>query len=403
MRRFLFAAPKQNRSSVRALLSALQSNTQILHTNPIILVCKTLKQTLQDADKGDVVFISSMSTQREATLGLSVAARRKGAFVVAGGPDPSALPKEWLKFVDAVCVGEGEEGIVAFVKSVLEGADPNEAAQIAGFATSETKPRIQHTDLSRTPPVADRFGMFGPLELTRSCPNRCAFCQTPTLFGPVRHRPTKTILLACRLMVSQGLTDLRFIAPNALGYPHWRELLESLQELRKKGARIFFGSFPSEVRPEFLTKENLRLLKRLCDNKRIVVGLQSGSEKTLERIARNHTVQQAIDGVERALNVGFEVDVDFIFGFPKDVESEEELMVSLNVAERLANIGARIHAHWFIPLPGTELEGMKPYEPSSKTEKRIRKVLGRSGFGQWQKQRSLAAKLLSFPSLTFYI
>ena len=401
MSRLIFAAPKPSRNSIRALLCALETERKLPGKLKVV-VARSHRAALEKTGSGDVLLLSSMSTQREEVLDVARIARKKGAFVVAGGPDPSFLYELWLQFVDAVCVGEGEEGIKRFLLALSEGEKPEAASEAAGFATPSNAPSIHHTDLAEVPAVSTSFKMFGPVELTRSCPNACAFCQTPRLFGPVRHRPLEAVLEACCKMVARNMYDLRFIAPNALGYPHWRQLLERLQPLRRKGVRVFFGSFPSEVRPESLTEENIKLLKRFCDNMRLVVGVQSGSNRTLMRLERGHTVEAAIEGVERAIEAGFRVDVDFIFGFPEEIEPEEELAVSLSVAERLAEMGVRIHGHWFLPLPGTPLWGMRPHEPSPALERRIRRLLGRAGFGQWQKQRLLASKLPVFPARNSY-
>jgi len=63
-----------------------------------------------------------------------------------------------------------------------------------------------------------------------------------------------------------------------------------LEELSKKtrniGGRIFLGSFPSEVRPEHVTEESIKLLRKYVANKSIIMGAQSGSEEILRRINR---------------------------------------------------------------------------------------------------------------------
>ena len=396
----IFCAAKQNRNSIRALLCALEAAMAEgrLPAELPVRIARSHKAAVEMLKSGDVLFLPVMSTQREAGLDTAEAARGRGAFVVAGGPDPSALPQKWLKFADAVCVGEGEVGVERFVGALLDGREPIEAAQIAGFATGVSQPEVHRTDIRRVPPLALRFGVYGAIELTRSCPNACAFCQTPKLFGPPRHRPLESVLEACRQMFAHNMRDLRFIAPNALGYPYWRQLLEALQPLRRKGARVFFGSFPSEVRPESLTPDNLKILKQCCDNRRLVVGVQSGSDATLKRLRRGHTAAQAEAAIRHALEAGFAVEADFIFGFPEEVEPEEELERSLLFAERLVELGAKIHAHWFLPLPGTDMSGMRPCRPSKRLERRLERLLGRAGSGNWRRQRQLADKLPLFPT-----
>jgi radical SAM superfamily enzyme YgiQ (UPF0313 family) len=55
--------------------------------------------------------------------------------------------------------------------------------------------------------------------------------------------------------------------------------------------------------------------------------------------------------VALALEAGFRPSVDFVFGLPG--ETEEDRAATRRQLERLARLGARVHAHAFDPLPGT--------------------------------------------------
>ena len=48
---------------------------------------------------------------------------------------------------------------------------------------------------------------------------------------------------------------------------------------------------------------------------------------------------------------GFRPNVDLIFGMPG--EGPEEAMATVAMMKRLTALGARMHAHTFMPLPGT--------------------------------------------------
>jgi radical SAM superfamily enzyme YgiQ (UPF0313 family) len=96
--------------------------------------------------------------------------------------------------------------------------------------------------------------------------------------------------------------------------------------------------------------------------------------------------------VDLTLKANLKVNVDFIYGLPG--ETEEDINLSIKLMKDLANIGARIHAHSFIPLPQT------PYakEPTERindiykneTKKLISKGLA---FGDWKKQEKLGIKI----------
>ncbi|HML26164.1 MAG TPA: TIGR04013 family B12-binding domain/radical SAM domain-containing protein, partial [Methanomethylovorans sp.] len=68
------------------------------------------------------------------------------------------------------------------------------------------------------------------------------------------------------------------------------KLLEALYEIGNKD--IYFGTFPSEVRPEFVTDGSLEMVNKYCTNDRISLGAQSGSERILRDIHRGHTVRE---------------------------------------------------------------------------------------------------------------
>lgn len=209
--------------------------------------------------------------------------------------------------------------------------------------------------------------MHSSIEITRGCPFSCAYCQTPQLFGHnMRHRSIDSIS-----KYAAFLGDVRFTSPNAFAYGsdgiHPRiEKIEALLGALPRG-RIFFGTFPSEVRPEFITDKLLELVSDYCANTTINMGGQSGSQRMLERIKRGHTVEDIIIGAEKCLQHGFTPVVDFIFGLP--YETEEDQLETLKVIKWLTVKGAKVHSHYFMPLPGTALEKLAPAPLSRHVDK----------------------------------
>ncbi|XVU22437.1 hypothetical protein ACQPZJ_34920 [Actinoplanes sp. CA-054009] len=68
-------------------------------------------------------------------------------------------------------------------------------------------------------------------------------------------------------MRERGLRDVRFITPTAMSYGSQTEepdlaAVEELLAMCREGigpnGRVFFGSFPSEIRPEHVSREALR-------------------------------------------------------------------------------------------------------------------------------------------------
>jgi len=204
-------------------------------------------------------------------------------------------------------------------------------------------------------------------------------------------------------MLEHGLRDIRFISPNSFAYGESRpgkpniealqELVEGLYKLtRQYGGRFFLGSFPSEVRPEYVIEEILEIVKGKIANKNIIIGAQTGSEKLLRYIHRTHTVDDIINAAQLVVKYGFTPDIDFIFGLPG--EDVDDILETVKLIEKLISIGARIHAHTFLPLPGTPFENAPPGKIHPLVLKLLGKHLGTGKVhGYWFKQEKLAREL----------
>jgi len=150
-----------------------------------------------------------------------------------------------------------------------------------------------------------------------------------------------------------------------------RQLLEAIPVR----CRIFFGTFPSEVRPEFVTEEMLELVKQYCHNSSLSLGAQSGSQNVLDRISRGHTVEDVKCAVELCREYDLVPIVDVIFGLPGETVTDQQ--ETLELVEFVVNKGGRIHSHYFTPLPGTPLEDAVP----SPVGKDVNRTMGRLALG----------------------
>ncbi|HDD52491.1 MAG TPA: radical SAM protein [Thermosulfidibacter takaii] len=143
---------------------------------------------------------------------------------------------------------------------------------------------------------------------------------------------------------------------------------------------------PSEVRPEGVTPPFLELVRKYCNNKSLTVGAQSGSEERLLAIGRGHGVEEIRRAARWAREYGFTSHLDFIFGFP--VERGKGRRETVVLVEELVSLyGAKIHAHYFMPLPGTPYAGASQ-EPLHRWLMKRLVELSRLGMldGSWQEQ-----------------
>jgi B12-binding domain/radical SAM domain protein len=270
---------------------------------------------------------------------------------------------------------------------------------LPGFVSRTARgPRLPLADLDAFAPFAVKHRRFGPIELTRGCIYACRFCQTPFINkARFRHRSVDNVRYWVREMAGAGKRDVRFISPTSLSYGSTDEtvnldaveaLLAGCREEMTPSMRLYFGTFPSEVRPEHVTPEALRVLKRHVDNDNLIIGGQSGSDDILKSSHRGHDVE----AIERAVRVcvegAFVPNVDFILGLPG--ETPQHVEQTLKLMERLTSVGARVHGHTFMPLPGTPFRAAAPGDIDAKTTVELDRL---KVYGHWKHQIATAREL----------
>jgi len=406
----LFIYERDNKYGTHVLIGSLE-HTGIDECFNILLLNleKALEVMPRLADKYNVkilaysILTTHLVERLETILKLTKLARKLNFITVAGGPHATGDPYGTilsLRF-DYIIVGEGEKSFVEFLDRIINRDD---VSMIKGVAYREQDKIIINGrgfihNLSSYPAFSIKYGLFNPIEVTRGCPYACRYCQVSYMFSArLRHRDIDDILRHCNVLLKKGIKDIRFITPDALSYGSrgydvnlsaLTDLVEALQKIRAQGGRVFLGTFPSEVRPEHINEEVVRLLRNRIDNKRIIIGAQTGSDKLLKAIGRRHIVDDVINAIEILRKYDFNVDVDYIFGLPH--EDEEDIELTIKHMERVASMGARIHAHVFMPLPGTPFSFAPPGKIGSKLRKSLYKLLGRGlVYGQWERQERIA-------------
>ena len=336
--------------------------------------------------------------------------KRRNVVVVAGGPHASGDPLGTIVKLgfDVAVIGEGEETLPELLETLFLGGDP---CRVKGLFL-ECSGRLVYTgsrgyvELDKYPPFPYWRILVGPIEITRGCPYGCFYCQVSYMHGfTPRHRGIDAILEYVEVLGRLGYRDVRFITPNGLGYgltgKSREPAIDVLEELfyrlsiasRRYGLRIFYGTFPSEVRPEHLNRETARLLRKYVSNREVIIGAQSGSNRVLELINRGHSIEDVYNATDYALEQGFRPSIDFIIGLPG--ETRDDLYETLAAIERLVRKKCRIHLHTFMPLPGTPFACKEPVSVPSWFKKRVYRIIGSGyGYGQWVRQERIAWRIV---------
>ena len=413
----VFRYSRANIYSYHALIGALEISPN-LSSIPVFIprpeeFIDEINQLLTNVGYSDLIIGLSLHTFQLKTIQqiikqLAKSPNREKMTIICGGPHPSALPLDVLKVgADVVVVGEGEKTFPELIDMKIRGLpfDTNKGIAYLNHENELIKnPKNDPIDLNKYPPFAPNHEFYSAIEIARGCKFGCKYCQTPSLFGKsIRYRSPKEIIKWGKFLLSKrNVWDFRFITPNAFGYgskkssepniEKIKELLSGLKQLEaKEKKRIFFGTFPSEVRPESVTEDTLSLTKEFCDNDNLTIGAQTGSSRIMKLIKRGHTIEDVRRAVELANKFGFKLNIDFIMGYPE--ETEDDQYQTLKLCKEFIAKDNKIHMHYLIPLPGTAYENIKSNPIAPAILKTLRKW-SNDGiiFGSWQHQYDLVTE-----------
>lgn len=418
--KLLFWDTSLNKYSVNALLGALENTCELLDVIDIGFFTKPsdIYTDIDNLKKYETIiaafsfFTPQIWNVHDLVNQLKPIRSEINIIFAAGGPHATGDPVRTVTKLgfDYAFIGECEVTFPAFILRIIERMD---LSGLKGICYEDDDGSILNTgqsdpvDITKFTPISIRFGRIGPIEITRGCPYGCSFCQTGHIMGRrIRHRTTDQLFdILYNMRTKRNAKVFRAIASNALSYgsengvnlnlPELEKLLITVKEALGPESKIYLGTFPSEVRPDNVTDESIALLKRFVNNTDLIIGAQSGSDRILESSHRGHTVDDVYNAVRIAKEHGFIPNVDFIFGLPG--ETIEDAEMTIRMMSDLADMGARIHAHTFMPLPQTRYE----QAPYGRVVQQIRNKVGELTpkgilYGNWEEQERISEKIHAY-------
>ena len=127
----------------------------------------------------------------------------------------------------------------------------------------------------------------------------------------------------------------------------------------------------------------------------MIIGAQTGSQKILDSCHRGHSVEDIYNAVGLTLRSGLIANVDFIFGLPG--ETEDDIIATIKVMRDLSKMGARIHAHTFIPLPQTPFAKAAAGRIGNKMQIYIDRLVSDGIlYGDWLEQERIGKRIAKY-------
>jgi radical SAM superfamily enzyme YgiQ (UPF0313 family) len=238
--------------------------------------------------------------------------RRRGRFVVVGGPYASLCPEQLRGACDVLFVGEAEETWPRFLRDFAAGRWDAEyrASELPDLSLSPP-PRFDLLDVSKYFALTIQFG--------RGCPFQCEFCDITVLYG---HRPrtkrAEQVLREIEECRSLGAQQIFVVDDNFIGN---RKLAkELLRQIAAWGAeRGHPVDFNTEVSLNVAEDDELLALLRAARFTTVFVGIESPRTASLAETRKSQNLRgDLIASVRKIQSYGIQVQAGMIVGFDHD-------------------------------------------------------------------------------------
>jgi radical SAM superfamily enzyme YgiQ (UPF0313 family) len=313
-------------------------------------------------DSAPVIGLSCMANLLPFTLlaARELKERYPDRTVVLGGVGPFSVEDKILDrfpWIDMVAHGEGERSAAALMAALREGRD---LSAVPGLFYRDrgrivrTPPAERIEDLDALPPPAfhaiDFEQYAGHNVITsRGCPYACTFCSVAPIWGRKPHfRSPEAIVAEMRSLHDEYGVTL-FLFQDEFFVSSKDKVMRFCDALSRSGLGVKWKAF---ARVNLTDREILKAMARAgCVE--IRYGIESGSDRILERVRKGFTIDEAMRVVSEAALHMPRVDTFFIWGYPFETMEDFHQTMFQMISFRL--VGARILPSLLCLLPQTEI------------------------------------------------
>jgi radical SAM superfamily enzyme YgiQ (UPF0313 family) len=299
----------------------------------------------------------------------AVKAAHPRCTIVWGGWHPSLFAAECVEeaSVDIVVSGQGEETFADVLDRLASGAP------VAGCAGTTvlwdgvplTGPSRTLRELDRFPrhdytllPVERYFALKGKRQLdyisSQGCRFRCAFCADPAVYGRAWTGlgPERVAAEIVEWTARYALQEVAF--QDETFFTHAARVQMLCDELLRRGSAV---SWTATLRADQACRLGEAAWHACVEAglRRVMVGVESGSQATLDRLKKDLRVEQVVETAERCRRHGVGAIFNFIVGFPG--EPDESVRERLVLAWRLRCMDASFETpiFYYRAYPGNPL------------------------------------------------
>ena len=289
--------------------------------------------------------------------------------VIWGGWHPSLFPMACLDepAIDATVQAQGEETFSEIVERLaarqsLEGVAG--CAFRADGVVKQNAPRPMQDMNALAPvnydliPAAKYFSIKKQRQLdyisSTGCYFRCTFCADPFVFKrkwsaltPPRMGDELQTLWQKYHFEDLHLQDETF-------FTHRERVNQIAEEFLRRGLKFSWTATMRADQGTRMSEEEFALCKR-SGLRRVLIGVESGSQEMLDWMKKDITLEQIYLAAEKCARHDIAVDFPMIVGFPD--ETEESVWATLRIAKKLRAMSPKFKTQIFFyqPYPGSPI------------------------------------------------
>ncbi|OGT78779.1 MAG: hypothetical protein A3I78_08160 [Gammaproteobacteria bacterium RIFCSPLOWO2_02_FULL_56_15] len=304
----------------------------------------SLYQRLQLAPGGILGIYTNLIT-RSSIVRIMQAAKACGYTIILGGPESANYPEKYMQHgADFVVIGEGEQALAELLPAIRNG-NPAKFHTIPGILFRDsngtiirTPPRAALRNISAYPwpdrdsidigqyqSVWTRHHGYNSVSMitARGCPYRCSWCSHAVFGYDHRRRPPADCAEELAHILGRFQPDQIWYADDVFTISHpW--IFDYARELHGRGIHIPFETISRADR--LMKPEVLDTLAGMgCA--RIWIGSESGSQRILDAMQRDVTVEQVKWATHEARARGIKVGMFLMWGYGEETLEDIEKTV----------------------------------------------------------------------------
>ena len=308
--------------------------------------------------KPDILAVSANSLEYDLFCELieGIQSIKSKPFIIVGGVEATVAPDDVIKnpYVNALCIGEGEEAWDEFLFKFKTGQDITNVRNLwvknsSGVSKNPLRVLLSEEKLWEEPldfsffderhflyPFDGQIYRRAQIELSRGCPYSCSYCVNAAFKNVykglgkfIRVRPLDNVQQAIKKLVQIGCEMLQLQDESFFSIPY--HVLENFCKWYGREVKL---PLLAQARSESVTDEKVKLVAEMGVPAQISLGVESGSERILRDICNRRTTLNDIKNAVKIIKkYNIRSTAYTMIGFP--TETREEVFETINLIRSL--------------------------------------------------------------------